>query len=192
LDEVEKIKKDHKIVDCYDALKLVLKSEMPDEFKEVVRNSKDNDGNFSATFTIEYLAKHKKWEAFGYYAEQQYEDFIDRKKIIEEDLIMGLDGKGNPFYKAGTAIIPVKEIVPRSLADSLLRQLTIERGYGIGIQRDGIHCYTLVQDGLFEIHSDVLPIGYPNRKSTLTPIDLHRGKYYATSSLAIFAFPPKE
>ena len=86
-------------------------------------------------------------------------------------------------------------IFQKTQADSLLKKLTVERGYAIGFQRDGNNCYTLVQKGMFETHSDAPLLGCKGEETGVTevnikPLDLHEGRYYARSSVAVFAFPP--
>jgi len=191
--ELESIKKYHKVVDCSDAWRVVLNAELPHKRKEIFRNARDQEGNFSAPFAVQYLSQKEQWDVFGIYAEKYYKNFDEKRQIIDEDLAMGFNQKDEAFYSAGGGRVKIKldEIVPLEKADSLLRQLTLERGYGLGFQRDGNHVFALTQEGLFEIHSDAFPLGYKERKSPLIPLDLHKGRYHARSSIAIFAFPKK-
>lgn len=177
-----KLSDKHIFVDCVDAFKIVLAAEMPKEVNKIILNSRDQDGNFSAPFTLEYLVKNKGWEAYGFYGENEK---LKNGVINAPDLTIGKD-----FYKSGKVHFFLKGLFPRTQADFLLKNLTLERGYGLGIQRDGTHCYTLIQGGLFEIHLNTLPLGYESKDPT--PLDLHKGRYYPYSSIAVFAFPPKK
>ena len=183
-------------VDCYDALKIVLDAELSNrEVRNILKNSKNKSGKFSAPFMVQYLVKQKKWEAYGYYDDRIYENFDTQKKIKSDDLVLGINKSGKSFYRSGDVMFFLTGIFQKTQADSLLKKLTVERGYAIGFQRDGNNCYTLVQKGMFETHSDAPLLGYKGEETGVTevnikPLDLHEGRYYARSSVAVFAFPP--
>jgi hypothetical protein len=91
---------------------------------------------------------------------------------------------------SGGAGFPLRDFVSRNKADSLLRALTNERGFAIGVQRSGDHCYVLVQEGLFEGHLSFPPLGYSLENFTSPgAFELHPGRFYGQSSVAVFAFP---
>lgn len=187
------IDKNHLSVDCYNALEIILNAEIPNEKKEIIKNSKDQDGNFSAPFMVEYLVKNKNWEAYGYYIDHTKYRKLKGKTIRDEDLIIKVDKSEKTFYKAGGAMFPLNDFIPIAQADSLLKELVLERGYALGFQRDGTHCYALVQKGLFEIHVNSFPLGYNLEEGiSFRPLDLHWGVYHARSSIAVFAFPPRQ
>ncbi len=179
-------------IDCVDAIKLVLNAEMPpEEVRKVMVGSRDRDGNFSAPFMIKYLVKKKGWKAYGYYDENE-ENHLKKGKITNRDLMIGRDRSGKPFYRSGELMFFLEDFFPRAQADSLFKRLTLERGYGFGFQRGGEHCFVDVQRGLFEAHLNTLPLGYESGDAIdLRPWEIHPGRYFANSSIAVFAFPPK-
>jgi len=180
-------------VDCVFAPQLIINSEFsPEDAKKIMENSTDADGNFSAPFMIRHLIEKEGWEAYGYYDTKLQELSDDKKIISDRNISVKKDGLGF-FYRAGNATFPLADFFQIRQADSLLKQLTLERGYGLGFQRDGTHCFALVHDGMFEVHLNSYPWGYSlDEKINFRPLDFHRGRYHSRSSVAVFAFPPKK
>lgn len=189
----KEIKGKYVSIDCYNALEIVLKAEIPNKIKSVFAGSKDGDGNFSAPFMVKYLIEKEGWEAYAYYDEKNtFYKNLKRKGIIDEDLIINTNKSGRFFYRSGGVNFLLTNFITKTEAKSLLEKLTFERGYAIGFQRDGTHCYSLVQRGMFEIHLNSFPLGYDlNEEIKLRPLHLHEGEYLANSSVAVFAFPPR-
>lgn len=182
---------DYIYLDCVDAIKIVLNAEMSAaEVRRIFSNSKDSEGNFSTPFMVKYLIKRKGWGVYGCYDENE-EKNLKNGVIRDPDLIIGRNKSGRAFYRSGEVVFSLDDLFPSAQADSLFKRLTLERGYAIGFQRDGGHCYVLVQRGLFEVHSNALPLGCASReKEILTAWDFHEGRHYPKSSIYVIAFPP--